>query len=136
MKNDKSCGVVVYRQLDKEIEYLLLQSKKHKEWGFPKGHVEGTETELETAIREVREESGITIEPTSNFRTSIEYFIDSNTKKEAVYFIAFTTEEDVVIQECEIIDYTWTNLPNALDLLPYDNIKNVLKKANEFILNP
>jgi 8-oxo-dGTP pyrophosphatase MutT (NUDIX family) len=56
-------GGIVYRQIGARIEYLLVRAKdKPQEWVLPKGHIEPGETTLETAVREVREETGIVAE--------------------------------------------------------------------------
>ena len=57
MKQEKSCGCIV---LDKRTVLLIKHNSGH--WDFPKGHVEGEESEVETAIREVKEETGLDIE--------------------------------------------------------------------------
>ena len=41
---EKSCGAIIYRQSKGETQYLLVQQRSYN-WGFPKGHVEGKETE-------------------------------------------------------------------------------------------
>ena len=61
---EKSAGCIVYTQEKKKQLYLLLYKKAsdhYKEsWGFPKGWVEKGEEDRETAIRETKEESGLT----------------------------------------------------------------------------
>ena len=58
MRYEKSCGAIVYRIIDNEIHYLILQSlEPDSYWGFAKGHTEPSETEEETCIREVFEET-------------------------------------------------------------------------------
>lgn len=133
-RNEKSCGVIIFRNNQNNLEYLLLQAKKHKEWGFPKGHVEEDETEYETAIREVKEESGLDVSVIDEFRMEIRYTIGDDVCKQAVYFLGHSEDQQVIMQESEIIDYAWVGLERALKLLPYDNIKEVLKKANEHCL--
>ena len=56
MDYKKSCGYVVYKLENNKILYLVLQSL-NGEWGFPKGHVEKDESEIETANRELFEET-------------------------------------------------------------------------------
>ena len=60
MKHEKSCGAVVFTKIDGEIKYLLI-SNIGGVYGFPKGHVECDETEAETALREVYEETHLKI---------------------------------------------------------------------------
>ena len=59
VKYEKSCGFIVFGNHDDELKYLILHySAEH--WDYAKGHVEKEETEHETAIRELEEETGIT----------------------------------------------------------------------------
>ena len=47
---ERSCGAVLYRLTDGAPQYVLVLGG---DWGFPKGHMEAGETELETALREL-----------------------------------------------------------------------------------
>ena len=51
MLHEKSCGAIVYRKSHGNTEILLIKHINSGHWSFPKGHVEGNETEVETAIR-------------------------------------------------------------------------------------
>ena len=64
MNFEKSCGAVVFVEENSSVRYLLMCSMEGV-YGFPKGHMEGNETEIETALREVREETGIELEPSA-----------------------------------------------------------------------
>ena len=72
MTYEKSCGAVVYAVAGGEIKYLLVANMDGN-WGFPKGHMEGTETETETALREVCEETHLRIQLVDGFRETDEY---------------------------------------------------------------
>ena len=58
MRTETSAGAVVVYRPDAGPRYLLIHDA-HGNWGFPKGHVEAGETLLDTARREVREETGV-----------------------------------------------------------------------------
>ena len=62
IKTEKACGVIlILRKENEEDRFLILhQNNKTKSWNFPKGHLEGDEAPKETAIRELKEETGIT----------------------------------------------------------------------------
>ena len=70
MKREKSCGAVIFRQEDGGRYYLVLKSTQGH-WTLCKGHVEGDETERETAIREIREETGLAVGFVDGFREVI-----------------------------------------------------------------
>lgn len=57
MNNEKSCGTIILN----ENKILLIQQKKSGNYGFPKGHMKNNETEIETAIRETKEETNIDV---------------------------------------------------------------------------
>ena len=69
---EKSCGAVLFKE-DEKRYYVLVKSTTNNNWGLPKGHVENNETEQETALREVMEETGINAEIIEGFREQIEY---------------------------------------------------------------
>ena len=60
IKREKSCGVLVLRRQEDELYVVLLRHRFGGHWSFPKGHVEAGESERQTALREVREETGLT----------------------------------------------------------------------------
>ena len=134
---EKSCGVVLLN----EQKVLLLQyatGQKEGEWDlqghwdFPKGHVDKGETEIETATRELEEETGIkNIILLDNFRKTINYKIqkrDRKISKEVVFFIATTVETEINLSH-EHVDYGWFDFTSALKQLTYDNARSVLSEA-------
>lgn len=124
MKKEKSCGCII---LDNDKVLLVQQTKGH--WGLPKGHVEENETEKETAIREVKEETNIDVQIESDNRYTEEYMTDKGNQKQVVYFIAKKLGGDITKQEAEIQAIEWLNIKEALERITYENTKSVLKKA-------
>lgn len=135
MSIEKSCGAVIYRKSGIDVEFLAVKSKANGHWGFPKGHMEERESEQETARREVSEETGLDIALLEGFRTKIEYPLSKNISKEVIYFIGRAAEQYVSIQEEEIEDYKWLNYSDMLDILTFENSKNVLKEVQGFLNN-
>ena len=84
-KHEKSCGVIVFKEIN-EVVHVLLIHHNMGHWGIPKGHVEGAEVEVETAKREVLEETGIEIEVIPGFREIITYSPKKNVLK-GCYFL-------------------------------------------------
>lgn len=132
---EKSCGVIVYRNLLKEIEFLAVKSKENGNWGFPKGHMEKGETEEQTAIREVFEETGLSVTLLEGFRTKIEYQLTEKIHKEVIFFIGVSSEKQVKIQYEEIEEFMWLKYYDMKDILTFENSKQALVKAKEFISN-
>jgi bis(5'-nucleosidyl)-tetraphosphatase len=133
MNFEKSCGAVIYRGENENLEFLIISHNSDGHWGFPKGHVEEGENEEETALREIYEETGLTVKLTGGFRTSIEYPIKQEIMKEVVFFLAKTKQHTVNIQLEELQDYKWASFTDSKEILTYESSKMVLEKAYEFI---
>lgn len=124
MKQEKSCGCIVF---DGDKILLVKQTQGH--WGIPKGHVEENETEHETAIREVKEETNIDVEIEGEGRYTENYVTDKGVQKEVVYFIAKKVGGSVAAQEAEIKEIEWLNPKEALERVTYEDTRSLLKKA-------
>jgi bis(5'-nucleosidyl)-tetraphosphatase len=135
MNLEKSCGAVIFRMSGEALEFLAVKSKENGHWGFPKGHMEKGETEEETAMREVLEETGLSITLIDEFRAEVEYKLTDNILKKVVYFISKTSEHSVIIQQEEIEKYRWQSFVDMLDLLTFETDKKVLMKAKNFLSN-
>ena len=130
----KSCGVIVYRKVNGNIEYLLVKEHESSGWSFPKGHMEVFESETDTAIREVWEETGITVIPDTRFRKSVEYKIPPVYTKEVVFNISKYTGE-VNVNKSEIDEAGWFNMSEAKKRLRYMELCSVIDDAEEYIGN-
>ena len=125
-RREKSCGCVI---INNEGKVLLVYETTANFWGFPKGHVEIGETEIETAKREVYEETGLDVDVLEKFRYVTKYKIFRSINKTAILFPARPKTNKVVIQESEIKDYKWCTKEEALSIMIHDNLKKILKKA-------
>ena len=128
MSIEKSCGIMVYHSLEKEPKFLLLQSRINNHWSFPKGHMEKDETEIETAVREVKEETNLDVEIDANKRYTIEYVTDKGNLKQVVLFIAKCIGGEIKAQESEVNDIKWLNFNEAIETITYDNTRELFKK--------
>lgn len=133
MYTEKSCGVVVYRQVKGKLEFLALKSKYSGNWGFPKGHMEKGERETETALRELWEESGQKVMLLDGFRTKICYPIGYERQKKVVFFLGEALGMPVKIQEKEIAQYKWLGYNEMRKLLVLDTNRHVLEEAYAFL---
>lgn len=130
MKREKSCGALVYRVENDELMLLLLRHRHGGHWSFPKGHVEGNETEVQTALREVLEETSLHITLQPNFRHTVEYFPKPGVKKLVVYFLGEASpDEEAIRQEEEIGELRWVRLDEAFDLVSFKNDRDLLTMA-------
>ena len=133
MKYEKSCGAVVFIKENESISFLLIKSRKWGHWNFPKGHMENDETESQTALREIFEETGLKVGLIDKFRHTINYYTRENISKESVYFIGKSETKDVTPQIIEIEDYRWLEYGEAYNLLTYEDDRILLEKAKNFI---
>lgn len=133
MLHEKSCGAIVYRKFHGNTEILLIKHINSGHWSFPKGHVEAGETEVETAHREVLEETGIDAIIDSSFRETVSYSPKRGTQKIVVYFLAKAKNTDYVPQEDEIADIRWIEIGRAQNVLTYENDKSIVSKARAVI---
>lgn len=83
----KSCGVLPYRVLDGQKEYLIVFEQFSGCWSLPKGHMEAGETEVETAQRELLEETGLTARLDLGRTATVEYPISPIARKQVVFFL-------------------------------------------------
>lgn len=133
MLHEKSCGAIVYRRFHGNIEILLIKHVNSGHWSFPKGHVEGDETELETARREIKEETGLDVILDQTFRETVSYSPKRDTQKVVVYFLALARNYDYVPQEEEIAEIRWVDIARATHMLTYENDKTIVNKARAAI---
>ena len=135
MKTEKSCGAVVFRRKDYKDQVLLIKHVNGGHWAFPKGHVENNETEEETALREIKEETGMDVTLYTDYRKVVTYSPKFDVTKDVVYFVAVTDDSEPVRQEEEISRIKWVDMEDAINHVSYDNDKTVLLGAIEHYLN-
>lgn len=133
MKMEKSCGALVYRFNNGVTELLLIKNRNGGHWAFPKGHIELNETEQETALREVKEETGYDIKILEKFRTSVSYKPKPDTSKEVVYFLATVSGGTMCRQEAEISRLEWIDIDKAQKIVTFENDRKLIIKAKSYI---
>ena len=132
MIKEKSCGAVVIKKEKDEIKFLII--KQHDNcWGFPKGHVEAGETEEETAIREIKEETNIDVEIDNNFRKVITYSPRENVIKDVVFFIGKAIYDDLEIDPKELLEAKWVSKEEAKDYFNYKENTYIYEEAIKYL---
>ncbi len=131
MIEETSAGIVLFRKEDSKILFLLLHYPSGH-WDFVKGKMEEGESTHETAIREAKEETGITdITFLENFEEWIKYdfqYQGELVHKKVVFFLAETKTKQVMISH-EHLDYTWMDYNTSMEKTTFDNAKTVLTRA-------
>ena len=128
MKREKSCGIVVFND-DKVL--LVFHNLGH--YGIPKGHVEKGETEEETAVREVKEETNCDAKIIPGFREVITYSPKPNVMKDVVFFVGEALTTDLKPQEEETSDVFFINKSESVKTITYNEERSVIEKAIIFM---
>lgn len=135
MVDERSAGAVIVNATGAEPEYLLLHYTAGH-WDFPKGNIEAGESEKEAAVREIREETGITdAEFIGGFRHTVSYRYSKGRRlvhKEVIFFLARTKTSSVTISH-EHVGYAWKKYDDAMKQLTFQNAKNLLASARAFM---
>lgn len=133
MMKEKSCGAVIFRKQQNKYQYVLVQQKYGLHFGFPKGHVEKNESEIMTACREVKEETGLDIEIFDQIREQTRYSPRPGVIKDVVYFLAKAKSHILNKQEEEIADAIWVDESDVLSKLSYKTDKQLFKVITDKI---
>jgi len=131
---EKSCGAVVFTRVNGQVKYLLVANLEGI-YGFPKGHVEGNEAERETALREVREETGLTVRLIDGFRATDEHPIPQkvNTMKQVVYFLGEYARQEVDYQQEELSGAYLVSYEGAMGMFQFESSIRILKEADAYL---
>jgi len=137
MIKETSAGIVLYRKENTKKLFLLLHYPSGH-WDFVKGKMEKNETTHETAIRETKEETGITdMVFVENFEEWIEYnfkYQGELVQKKVVFFLAETKTKEIKISH-EHSGYTWMDYNLSMEKITFDNAKIVITKAQKLLSN-
>ena len=133
-KLEETCGAIIFHKFNDGYKVLLINFIPDNEsiWGFPKGHIENNETEIQTAIREVKEEVGLDIKINYKFRESAYYSFKPGMTKKAVYYCAESSSTTTTLQKDEVEKTEWLNFEEAYNHLTYECDKKILMKFVEF----
>ncbi len=132
---DEAFGIIPILQRGDEHQFLLIQHHAGH-WGFPKGHADPGETDVQAACREFEEETGITNFTVLDVSFSEEYPFSRDGKKFAktvVYYPAFVQSATVNCQPEEIKDYSWLSYDLAIGRLTFDGAKRVLTEVQQYL---
>ncbi len=132
MIREKSCGAVIFARRGEDILWLVEHMRKGHT-SLCKGHVEHGETEHDTAAREIREETALSVTFLDGFRERIEYSPYEGCMKEVIFFLARADSTEVTAQPEEVSSIQWLSYENALAALTYEDDRRILTAAREYL---
>lgn len=125
-----SAGAVLYTVIDGVRQYVLVR-EKNGSYGLPKGHVEEGETLAETALREVREETGVTAVLHSQEPVMVdEYPIAGGDVKRVSWFVAHFTDQVPVADRTQVLAVLMQPVETAVRTLTYGSTKEILRRVD------
>ncbi|QDU35207.1 Diadenosine hexaphosphate hydrolase [Poriferisphaera corsica] len=145
VKMDASFGVVpIFEDGEGRREFLLVKHQKGH-WGFPKGHADAGESMLETARRELAEETGITDVALNEGRVFEEYYEYISKKgnlirKKVSYYVGEVHEKhvssqggEVVIQEAELLDAKWGDADWVMERMTFKEGRELFERVKSYL---
>jgi bis(5'-nucleosidyl)-tetraphosphatase len=136
---DEAFGVIPVLRKDEDTLFLLIQHNAGH-WAFPKGHAERGESEIETALRELGEETGITDVELDTRRVFEERYTKTFrgdarrlVRKTVRYFIGTVASSRVKVQAEEIKDHRWVTSDEARKLITYSESRKMLEEADRYL---
>lgn len=136
MIQDRSYGIIPLKCLKSGGWQVLLIQHHAGHWAFPKGHPDGAETPQEAALRELQEETGLTVKRYLSDASFEEHYVftfkGQKISKTVQYFIA-EVEGIVKIQEEEIKDSLWVSLKDVADYITFPEGKRMCLQVQQFL---
>ena len=132
-----SAGGVVYRQVDDRIEIILCGRDVDGTWGLPKGRVDTGESLEETALREVREETGLEVQLVEKIGVIDYWFSLPDTgircHKYVHHYLMMVTGGNISDHDWEYDRVEWFPVEKSLRTLTHKNEVEILARARSII---
>lgn len=129
MVKEYSCGAILFCYDENVRKYVLVQEASGS-YGFPKGHNENDETDIETAKREIFEETGIVPEFIPNMKRTIRYKLMNDSEKEVTFFVAKYKDQEFNSTDKTILAIKKFDYKAAKSVLKFNELKNILTEVD------
>jgi 8-oxo-(d)GTP phosphatase len=129
-----AAGAILWREEKGQLLVAMIHRSRHNDWSWPKGKVDPGETLPQTAVREIKEETGLSIK-LGPFLKTMYYQVPSGANKEVHYWSARVTEsalaKSTFLPSEEVAKVDWKTPVEARALLTYSIDHEVLDKFLE-----
>ncbi len=122
----RASGLLLRREIGNRRSWLLLRNRKRGEWGFPKGHAEGDEDDVSTALRECAEECGIALVALDGTPRVLRYRLSDGSAKQVVYLPARTSQDRVILSH-EHDRHGWFDAKGVIERMPYESLRALFR---------
>ncbi len=135
IKHEFSAGGVVFKKEAGKAFIIVAKHSGHKGWVFPKGWIEKGETKEETAVREVKEETGVVAKIIKPLKEVTYFYVlhGERIKKTVSYFLMEYVSGDTKDHDWEMEEVIWVEKDKVLDKLTYSTDKKVMHEALDFL---
>lgn len=141
---EHSYGIIPIAQVGDSCEILFVQHcSKEREplhWSFPKGHKEEGESDEEAAVRELEEETGLSVDPSILqgsvvFTHSYRFMKDKGVVDKTNYYYPIFIQKTLKFepQEEEIHKIRWMNIPTAKQMVTFESMRELLAKIEKWL---
>jgi 8-oxo-dGTP diphosphatase len=114
----RAAGGLVTRVADDSLEVLVVHRPKHSDWSFPKGHLHPGETDVDGALREVEEETGIAAEALEEL-AEVSYVVDGSPKAVRYWVMRPIDDRLPFDPDDEVDEVRWVPIDEAASLLTH-----------------
>ncbi len=128
-----SCGAILYT-IENGKRYYVLIMEANGSYGFPKGHKNKNESDLDCALREIKEETGVDAKVNTHYKRTISYNLPNKNSKEVTYFLASYENQDLIPLDNDILSAKKYDLKTALSLIKFNQVKDILLEM-DYILD-
>lgn len=129
----QSYGIIPLKKVSGEWQALLIHREKGF-WEFPKGHAEEGESSLETACRELTEETGLTLVnllEEQPYQMHYNFFYQGEAVDKTVFYYLGEVDGEITLQNQEVVDSCWVPWKKVRDFLTYDNLKELVDRIGK-----
>ena len=125
-------GIIPFSFQKGSWRVLLIKHARDGFWGFPKGHAHLGESSKDTALRELKEETGLEVTSFIGENPVLEtydYLEKKTVIHKTVFFYLAVTTTDLIIDEKEVIEASWHTFDQAKEKISFKEGKKVLEEA-------